>query len=86
MGWAEQKAPSIVMSDLKNPWLMYLKGVLFLIILLSASGMLIGRDPSWQTVLLVVLVVWASARLYYFMFYVIEKYIGLVLQFFWIEP
>jgi hypothetical protein len=63
------------MADLKNPKLMYLKGFLFLVILLWASAMLIARDPSGQTVLLVVLVAWASARLYYFMFYVIEKYI-----------
>ena len=63
------------MSDLKNPKLIYFKGLLFLIILLVASGMVIQRDPVWQTVCLVALIIWASARLYYFMFYVIENYV-----------
>ena len=63
------------MPDLKNPRLIYLKGFLFLLILLSAGALLILRNPSWETAALVCLVVWASARLYFFMFYVIEKYV-----------
>ena len=63
------------MADLKKPSLMYLKAVLFCTIALCAAIILVLRDPSWTTVLLVLLVAWASARAYYFVFYVIEKYI-----------
>jgi hypothetical protein len=31
--------------------------------------------PDWKVAGLLALVIWASARLYYFMFYVIEKYV-----------
>lgn len=63
------------MADLKSKRLIYLKGFLFLIILLFALGLIIYETRSWQIVILLLLVVWASARLYYFMFYVIEKYV-----------
>jgi hypothetical protein len=38
-------------------------------------GLIIFETRSWQITVLLVLVVWTSARLYYFMFYVIEKYV-----------
>ena len=63
------------MADLKSKRLIYLKGFLFLIILLFALGLIIFETQSWQIVVLLLLVVWSSARLYYFMFYVIEKYV-----------
>ena len=63
------------MQDLANPKWMYLKAVLLLVILLSSAGLLLSDTPSWRTAALLVLVAWASARLYYFMFYVIERYI-----------
>ena len=61
--------------DLVEPKWMYLKAVLFLIILLSCGGVLLLDSPRWRTVVLLTPVVWSSARLYYFMFYVIERYI-----------
>ena len=60
---------------LVDPKWMYLKTVLFLIILLSCGSVLLLDSQTWRTALLLVLVIWSSARLYYFMFYVIEKYI-----------
>jgi len=63
------------MRDLVNPRWMYLKGALLLLILLSCCALLLLEAPSWRAALLLALVVWASARLYYFMFYVIERYI-----------
>jgi hypothetical protein len=63
------------MGDLKDPRLMYLKGFLFLLIgLLAAAGILV-ENPSLRTAVLLGLAIWAFCRLYYFMFYVIEKYI-----------
>jgi hypothetical protein len=63
------------MRDLSNPKWMYLKAALLLLILLCSGGMLLSDAPTWRTGVLLALVVWASARLYYFMFYVIERYI-----------
>lgn len=63
------------MADLKSKRLIYLKGVLFLIILIFALGLIMFETRSWQIAMLLLLVVWASARLYYFMFYVIENYV-----------
>ena len=63
------------MGDLRDPRWMYLKAILFLMIIMMCAGSLWVQSPRWQTALLVVLMIWAAARLYYFMFYVIEKYI-----------
>ncbi len=60
--------------DLKNPRLIYLKGFLFGAILLMASGVIIMLTRDWLIAGMLILVVWSSARGYYFMFYVIEKY------------
>jgi hypothetical protein len=61
--------------DLKDPRLIYLKGFLFGVILLTAAGVIIVQTRDWLIAGMVVLVVWSSARGYYFMFYVIEKYV-----------
>lgn len=63
------------MGDLKDARLMYLKGFLFLVIgALSAVGLLL-ENFSIRNALLLALTIWAFCRLYYFMFYVIEKYV-----------
>jgi hypothetical protein len=62
-------------DDLKNPAWMYFKAALFLGIgLLCAAGIL-AQAPTLLTALLLVLAIWAFCRLYYFLFYVIEKYV-----------
>ena len=63
------------MKDLKNPKLMYLKALLFVIIALVGASILILQHPSLKTGLLIGLIAWASARAYYFLFYVIQTYI-----------
>jgi len=63
------------MGDLKNPNWIYLKGGLFLIILIVSAALIILEAQKWSTIFLVLLLIWSAARLYYFMFYVIEKYI-----------
>ena len=63
------------MKDLKDSRLMYLKGVLFAVVLAVSAGLILIDSFGWRTVVLLCLVVWSSARLYYFMFYVIEKYV-----------
>ena len=63
------------MGDLKDARWMYLKAILFLLIVIMCAGTLWMQNQEWQTALLLGLTIWAAARLYYFMFYVVEKYI-----------
>lgn len=64
-----------VMRDLIDPRWMYLKAGLLLAILIACCVVLWLEMSSLRTVFLLTLVVWSSARLYYFMFYVVERYI-----------
>lgn len=63
------------MGDLKDPRLIYLKGFLFLILGIAASTILLLENFSLRTAFLLGTAIWCSARFYYFMFYVIEKYV-----------
>jgi uncharacterized membrane-anchored protein len=63
-------------SDINNPKLIYLKGTLFLLILIISATLILIKTKSWLIGLLLLLVIWSSARFYYFMFYVIEKYVN----------
>lgn len=63
------------MSDLKDPRLIYLKGFLFLLGSIMASGTLLLENLSLRNAILLGIAIWCSARFYYFMFYVIEHYV-----------
>ena len=54
--------------------MIYLKGFLFLCGGLLAAGTLLLENRTWKTAVLLLLAIWCFARLYYFMFYVIEHY------------
>ena len=54
---------------------MYLKAVLFLIAGTAAAAGILVESPSLRTACLLGLAIWSFCRLYYFAFYVIEKYI-----------
>jgi hypothetical protein len=63
------------MRDITSPTWLYIKGVLFLIAGLLASGLLLFESPTLLTALLLAIAIWSFCRLYYFAFYVIEHYI-----------
>ncbi len=63
------------MADLTCPFLIKLKGWLFLCIGVSGSWLLVVEAPSIEVAILLGLVVWAFCRFYYFSFYVIEHYV-----------
>lgn len=63
------------MSDIKNPKLLYLKGGMFVLLGVLASGLLLYEHFSWKVAFLLSVAVWAFARAYYFAFYVIEHYV-----------
>jgi hypothetical protein len=63
------------MGDLKNPKLIWLKGVLFLLLGLMAAGLIVVQTWDFQVAVLLLIAIWAFCRCYYFAFYVIERYV-----------
>ena len=63
------------MGDLKNPNLIKLKGLLFLLLGFLASALLLIETPTLRHAVLLTIAVWSFCRFYYFAFYVIEHYI-----------
>jgi hypothetical protein len=63
------------MTDIKDPRLLYAKGVLFVFVGLCAVGLILVEYPSIKMAFLLGVAVWSFARAYYFAFYVIEHYI-----------
>ena len=63
------------MADLKDPKWIYLKGWLLLVILVTCVALILAEHFSWKLTALLGLAIWSAARFYYFMFYVIEKYV-----------
>lgn len=62
-------------DDLTSPRAILLKGWLFLLLGLIAAGGLLALNPSWENAGLLAIALWAFCRWYYFMFYVIERYV-----------
>ena len=63
------------MTDLTNPRLIKLKGLLFLLLGALASALLLLESPTVRVAILLVIAVWSFCRFYYFAFYVIEHYV-----------
>lgn len=63
------------MGDLTDPRLMWLKAGLFALGVVGASAGLLVETPHWRTAALLAIALVCAARLYYFCFYVIERYI-----------
>ncbi|MGB0373218.1 MAG: hypothetical protein ACPGN3_17955 [Opitutales bacterium] len=67
-------------DDLSAKWI-YAKGAFFLIILIMSSVILMIEESKPLRFVTICTLVWSSARLYYFMFYVIEKYVDSAYRF-----
>jgi hypothetical protein len=63
------------MSSVLSKRLIFLKAALFIVIGLVSGGLILVESPSWKTLGLLLAAIWAFCRLYYFAFYVIEKYV-----------
>ena len=63
------------MKDLSSATWIKVKGILFLVIGISAMILLLLDNLTWKTAVLLALTVWSFCRFYYFAFYVIEKYV-----------
>jgi len=63
------------MTDLTNPKLIKLKGILFLVMGLLSSILLLIYAPTLKVAFLLIVAIWSFCRFYYFAFYVIQHYI-----------
>lgn len=63
------------MSDITNVNIIFLKGFLFLCGCMLSTLIIIMEHPTLKTGFLLACAIWCGARFYYFMFYVIEKYV-----------
>jgi len=63
-------------DDIKSRSLLYAKGLLFLALGSLACAIILHENPSFRTITLLVIAIWAFCRFYYFLFYVLEHYAG----------
>ena len=63
-------------GDLTDKRWIVAKGLLFFVIVAVSGALLIIEDDRRTRLGLVLLLVWSSARSYYFLFYVLERYVG----------
>jgi hypothetical protein len=63
------------MGDIKNPRLLYAKGLLFLLGGVLSSFLILMEQPTVKVAVLLGIAIWCFARAYYFAFYVIQRYI-----------
>jgi hypothetical protein len=73
-------------GDLRDPRLMYLKAILFLLIAAISSTLLLAEVFSIRNLVLLGLAVWSSCRAYYFLFYVLEHYVDPSLKYVGLWP
>jgi hypothetical protein len=65
-----------ITGDIESPWLIHLKGALFLVLGLGGGTMLLVFSPTIRTAMLLVITIWAFCRFYYYLFYVLDRYLG----------
>jgi len=62
-------------DDLTSSKAIMAKGWLFLLLGLMSAGALVALTLTWEIAVLLAIALWAFCRWYYFMFYVIERYV-----------
>ena len=63
-------------GNLKSPRFLHAKGALFIVIGFTAAGLLVLELPSFKTIALLTVTIWAFCRFYYYLFYVLDRYLG----------
>jgi hypothetical protein len=63
------------MNDIKSKKLIVIKGLLFISIAAVSAIVIAIYCPRIEVIALLLILIWASARSYYFLFYVLEKYV-----------
>lgn len=72
---AHESFSLVGMKDLTSPFLIKLKGVLFLLVGIAAGTLLLIEHLELKMAVLLAICVWCFCRSYYFAFYVIEHYV-----------
>jgi hypothetical protein len=62
------------MKDLTPRWIV-VKGILFFLLGVFAVVSILLENPDWRIAIMLAVAIWSFCRLYYFAFYVIEKYV-----------
>ena len=63
------------MRDLTSKRWIVAKGVMFALVALATAALILAEMPTVKLALLLTTLVWASCRFYYFLFYVLERYV-----------
>ena len=63
------------MADLKSKKMIVIKGLMFISIVIISTIVIAIYCPRKEVIALLLILIWASARSYYFIFYVLEKYV-----------
>ena len=69
------------MSDLQSKRWIIAKGIAFLGIAVVAAALILVESQSVRTAALLALLVWAACRFYYFLFYVLQRYVDPTLRY-----
>lgn len=69
------------MTDLKSKKWIVAKGIMFAGIAVATAGIILTEMPSLRLAVLLSLLVWASCRFYYFLFYVLEQYVDQTMRY-----
>jgi len=69
------------MTDLKSKKWIVAKGVMFAGIALATAALIFVEMPSVKRAVLLTMLVWASCRFYYFLFYVLEHYVDRTMRY-----
>jgi len=70
-----QRLKAFLAKDISSKKLLYIKASLFGLTGSLAGGIIFAMKPTLWTAILLVITTWSFCRLYYFFFYVIDKYI-----------
>jgi hypothetical protein len=65
----------IRVKDLTNPSWIKAKGLLFLFLGLLSATLLLVERPTVRVAALLLIATWSFCRFYYFVFYVLERYV-----------
>ena len=65
-----------LMSDLQSPWMIHAKGAMFVVLGVMSAGLLLVELPTFRAAALLGVTVWAFCRFYYYLFYVLDRYLG----------
>ena len=69
------------MTDLTSKGWIVAKGAMFAMIAALTAALILAELPSLRIVLLLIVLVWAACRFYYFLFYVLERYVDPALRY-----